>query len=216
VIAAALTAPHRSVEIAGAVSTGIVLVVVGLVALAPYALRLVRGAQEFSHNLALLATFGTGMAFAWSSFSTKLAADGLASHHIYVALAWTVATFFAGLVGLLSEMSALQSLPATRVAPIVFVVELVVPVLMAMLLAGERLSTAVLGGLPFLIALVAVTGGAAALCASPKFAAATGAPESSSATETGAKPERSITDSSEPSSKSISEALSEPTDSSTI
>ena len=50
------------------------------------------------------------------------------------------------LFGLLSEMSALQRRPATRVAPVVFVVQITVPVMLAPLVSGESWASTPLGG----------------------------------------------------------------------
>ena len=58
--------------------------------------------------------------------------------------------------GVLSEMSALQSRPAIQVAPVVFVTQTVVPVVLAPLLLGESFAATPLGGVP----LVAVARGA--------------------------------------------------------
>ena len=45
-------------------------------------------------------------------------------------------------------MSALQSRPAIQVAPVVFVTQTLVPVVLAPLLLGERFSDTPLGGIP--------------------------------------------------------------------
>ena len=66
---------------------------------------------------------------------------------------------FAG-VGLLSEMSALQRRPATQVVPIVFVLQICVPVLLAPVLGGESWSGTPLGGVVLVAFLGAVAAGA--------------------------------------------------------
>ncbi len=70
-------------------------------------------------------------------------------------------------VGVLSEMSALQSRPAIQVAPVVFVTQTVVPVVLAPLLLGERFSATPLGGVPLVASLLLLVTGAALLARSP-------------------------------------------------
>ena len=69
-----------------------------------------------------------------------------------LAAAWGLSTAAASGVGVLSEMSALQSRPAIQVAPVVFVTQTVVPVVLAPLLFGERFSATPLGGVPLRVA----------------------------------------------------------------
>ena len=81
--------------------------------------------------------------------ATKLASDDLSSgHHLARQPLWGLSTAAASGVGVLSEMSALQSRPAIQVAPVVFVTQTVVPVVLAPLLFGERFSDTPLGGVP--------------------------------------------------------------------
>jgi hypothetical protein len=69
-------------------------------------------------------------------------------------------------LGLLSEMSALQELPAIHVAPLVFTIQTIVPVALAPWLLGVSLSDP--GQLPAVAAaLVLVLGGSWALARSP-------------------------------------------------
>ena len=63
--------------------------------------------------------------------ATKLASDDLSGGHLWVAAAWAASTALASGVGVLSEMSALQSRPAIQVAPVVFVTQTLVPVVLA-------------------------------------------------------------------------------------
>ena len=91
------------------------------VALAPYALRGRNGVGGIA------AALSAGAAFAWGGLSTKFVADALSAHQWLPALAWTVATGLSSGLAVLSEMSALQRRPATQVAPLVFVVQVVIP-----------------------------------------------------------------------------------------
>jgi len=64
---------------------------------------------------------------------------------------------------LLGELTALQSYPATRVGPVVLVMQIVIPVLLAPLVGGERWGA---GGPVLAAALVVVAGGVALLASS--------------------------------------------------
>ena len=109
------------------------MIVLGLLALAPL---LFRGRPQTAGLVALAA----GLAYAWTGFSTKFVADGISSGAWLVAGLWLAATVAGAGAGLLSEMSALQTRSAIRVFPVVLVVQIVVAVLLAPLLAGESWS----------------------------------------------------------------------------
>ena len=79
------------------------------------------------------------------------------------ALGWGAATAAAALVGLLGEMSALQRRTVSRVAPPIFVISTVVPVLFAPFLTGERWGHTPLGGVVIVVSLAAVALGGAML-----------------------------------------------------
>ena len=63
--------------------------------------------------------------------------------------------------------SALQSRPAIQVAPVVFVTQTVIPVVLAPLLLGERFSATPLDGVPLGVSLAVLIAGAALLARSP-------------------------------------------------
>jgi hypothetical protein len=126
----------------------------GAVALSPYALRK-RGIAG-----SVLVPIAAGCAFAWTGIASKLIADYLSSGTWAALLLWCPLTGAFAIVGLLSEMSALQRRPATRVVPIVFVVQICVPVLLAPVLGGESWSGTPLGGLVLVSFLGAVAAGA--------------------------------------------------------
>ena len=133
--------------------------------LAPYVLPL-RG-----RRLASLVVLSAGLAYAWCGLSTNLAADALADGNMPATVLWIVSTAAAGGLGLLSEMTALQTRPAIRVFPIVLVVQIVVAVVLAPLLAGESWSATPLNGLALLSALAVVAAGTAALASAPAVSA---------------------------------------------
>jgi hypothetical protein len=162
VIGAAVFAPPRSTShTSEELTITLVLVGLGVASLVPYLLR------ALGHSRAEVTMIGAGLAFGWSGVATKLASDDLAGHHLLAAGLWALSTAAASGVGVLSEMSALQSRPAIQVAPVVFVTQTVVPVVLAPLLLGERFGATPLGGVPLGAALLLLVTGAALLARSP-------------------------------------------------
>jgi hypothetical protein len=162
VIGAALAAPPRSTtHTSEELTITLVLVGLGLASLLPYVLR------ALGRSNAIVTMVGAGLAFGWSGVATKLASDDLASHHLLPAAAWALSTAAASGVGVLSEMSALQSRPAIQVAPLVFVTQTMIPVVLAPLLLGESFAATPLGGVPLVLSLLLLMAGAAALARSP-------------------------------------------------
>jgi Magnesium transporter NIPA len=162
VVVVGLTAPPRSTtHTSSQLAITLVLVALALASLLQYAFQLVH------RSPAALTMVGAGLAFAWSGVATKLASDDLAHGHLGVAIAWGLSTAAASGVGVLSEMSALQSRPAIQVAPVVFVTQTALPVAVAPLLFGERFSDTPASGVPLACALVLLIVGAALLVRSP-------------------------------------------------
>jgi hypothetical protein len=162
VVGAALTAPPRSAtHTSEDLTITLVLVGLGLASLLPYLLN------ALGHTRAVVTMIGAGLAFGWSGVATKLASDDLATHHLIAAAAWGLSTAAASGVGVLSESSALQSRPAIQVAPLVFVTQTVIPVVLAPLLLGESFSATPLDGVPLGVSLAVLIAGAALLARSP-------------------------------------------------
>ena len=159
--ALAAVAPAESSHHAGGWTLVAGLAALGALAAIPYARRDRRAVGGVA------AALSAGAAFAWSGVSTKLVADAVNGHHWLPAIAWTIATGLASGLALLSEMSALQRRRATQVAPLVFVVQVALPVLAAPLLAGESWAHAPLGPAGILAGLVVVLGGAVVLSSAP-------------------------------------------------
>jgi hypothetical protein len=107
-----------------------------------------------------------GAADAAAVFASKLIADELSAGRPLAAAAFAAGAGATVLLGLASETAALQRLPATRVAPLVLVIQTAVPVLLAPLLVGERWGATPLGGAVIAISFLLVGAGAAALAAS--------------------------------------------------
>ena len=121
-----------------------------VVALSPFVLRVRR-------QVGGLVAVSAGLAYAWTGFGTKFVADGLSSGAWGFSLVWLAATAAAAAVGLVSEMTALQSRSVIRVFPVVLVVQVVVAVVLAPLLAGEGWSPdpLILAALGLSVAVVA-------------------------------------------------------------
>jgi hypothetical protein len=154
----AWAAPERSTDHA---DSSAVLLALGLIAIPvglPYLLR-GRGAA-----IGLLAVFSAGCGYAWTAIASKLLTDELASGALLVALAWLATALASEGLALLSEMSALQKRPATHVAPVMFSVQVLLPVLLAPLLFDESWNATPSDGLA-LLAFVAITILGAALLA---------------------------------------------------
>lgn len=129
------TAPERaSLQVqTGALAAA--LVALAAVTLVPYAVARMR--DQSDHTLATLAIAAAGAAYAFSGISTKLAAQGLGDGRWPAALGWIAATAAVGGLGFLGQLTALQTRPATQVGPVIYVVPLIVPVLLAPFIAGE-------------------------------------------------------------------------------
>jgi drug/metabolite transporter (DMT)-like permease len=155
----AWSAPSHSADHAAGLTLAAALAALAIPALAPYA------ARRHLPNGALLA-LAAGFGYGWSGITTKLFADGASGGAWGAALAWSLATGGASLLALLSEMTAFQRAPATRVCPTVFSAQVIVPVLAAPLLAGEGWGSTPLSGGVIVVGLLTVVAGVVALGAS--------------------------------------------------
>jgi drug/metabolite transporter (DMT)-like permease len=156
----AWAAPHRSSTHTHGPGLAVALVAMAAVALLPYVYRQRRSA----HGLPSI--MSAGVAFALSGFVTKLVSDDLSSGAPFSAWLWANVVGLAALIGVLSENTALQSRPASQVAPLVFSAQTVLPVVLAPLLAGEHWSHTPLGGGAVVISLVVVVAGVLLLATS--------------------------------------------------
>ena len=150
----AWAAPDRSIDHAGAGAIALALAFVALPVLAPYVLR--RPLARRSVRLGLIATVAAGAGYAWTAIASKLLTDELATGTVLLAALWLATAAASEGLALLSEMSALQRRPATHVAPIMFAVQVLVPVLLAPLIFDESWSDTPLEGVA-LVAFVALT-----------------------------------------------------------
>jgi drug/metabolite transporter (DMT)-like permease len=163
VIGIALAAPERSTDHAGAGAIAAALALVAIPILSPYALR-----ARFRHSptwsgvkvgsantIAVLATISAGCGYAWTAIASKLLTDELAAGALLAGVAWLATAAVSEGLALLSEMSALQRRPATHVAPTMFAVQVLVPVVLAPLIFDESWGSTPLGG-AILIASIAI------------------------------------------------------------
>lgn len=155
----AVSAPHRSGSVHR--SLALILVVAGLVlvSLAPYLLGRLGRRGAF-----LVASAGAADAVA--VLAAKLVSNELTEGRPLAAAALLAGTGATVLLGLTSETAALQRLPATRVAPLVLVIQTAVPVVLAPMLLGEDWGSTALGGAVIAASLVLLGAGAVALAAS--------------------------------------------------
>lgn len=151
-----VAAPERS-STANATATAVALAVLAGAVVCPFLLRRLR--EPGGAILALSA----GAADAFAALAAKLLSNALSEGDAAVALAWAAAAGGAVLLGLLAELSALQRIAATRLAPVVLVMQVVIPVVLAPLLTGETWGDTPLGGGLLAISLAAVAVGTAVL-----------------------------------------------------
>jgi hypothetical protein len=149
----AAVAPDRSTAHAGAAAIAVALALVGLPLLAPYLLR--RPLARDTRRLGLLATLAAGCGYAWTAIAGKLLTDELSTGAVVAGALWLATLAVSESLALLSEMSALQRRPATQVAPMMFAIQILVPVLLAPLIFDESWATTPLNG-AVLLAFVAL------------------------------------------------------------
>jgi hypothetical protein len=131
----AWAAPDRTTDHAGTAAVTLALALVAIPIAAPY---LLRGRRSAAGTIAVVSA---GFGYAWTAIASKLLTDDLAVGALLGAAAWLATAAASEGLALLSEMSALQERPATRVAPIMFAVQVIVPVILAPLIFMEKWST---------------------------------------------------------------------------
>ena len=162
IVVLTIAAPKREVTHVEGASVILPMIGVALVALTPIALRRWVGASS------LMVVIGAGFAFALGAFCAKIVADAI-DRHAWAAMAVAIGlAAAAAAVGTLSEQTALQRRQATQVAPIIFAIELLVPVALAVLVVGEDWERSSL--VAILAALALVVGGALSLARTPTVA----------------------------------------------
>jgi drug/metabolite transporter (DMT)-like permease len=161
----AWAAPERTTSNAGAVPIAIALFLITIPVVAPY---VVRGRPDAAGMLAVVAA---GFGYAWTAIASKLLTDELSAGSLFVAAIWLATAAASEAVALLSEMSALGRRPATQVAPVMFAVQVIVPVILAPLIFEESWSDTPGGGVGLVVAILFVLTGVIALAGSPAVGA---------------------------------------------
>lgn len=127
----ALSGPEHSPENSGTTALLLVLAPLALLALAPYVLR-----RRLASVVMVLAA-GTG--FALTAFLMKIVADSLIANAWFALVLWGLLAALFAVLGLSSEQFALQVRTVARVAPIIFVIELALPIVLGSVVGGESL-----------------------------------------------------------------------------
>ncbi|MEA2422902.1 MAG: hypothetical protein QOF55_2001 [Thermoleophilaceae bacterium] len=161
-VALTLAAPKRQVSQVEGAEVLVPMLLVAAVALAPLALRRKLGSGSIG------VVVGSGFAFALGAFCAKIVADAISRHAWGVLVAVLVVAGLSSFVGTITEQTALQRRPATQVAPIIFAIELLVPVILAVLVVGEDWQHSSLIGI--VVGLALVVGGALTLGRAPTVA----------------------------------------------
>lgn len=157
----AWAAPERTTDHAGPAAIAIALALVAIPVIAPYLLR------RRASRIGFLMVLSAGCGYAWTAIASKLLTDELAAGALLVAFAWLATAVASEGLALLSEMSALQRRPATHVAPVMFVAQILVPVILAPLIFDERWSTTPLGGAALVAFMAVAVAGTGLLARSP-------------------------------------------------
>jgi len=148
-----LLAPARSETHSTAGGTILLLAPLAAVVIAPLALR---GSRRAPNQIVAV---GAGVAYGLVALTTKFADDDLRSARLGALVVWLCAIGVIATLGVLNEMSALQRRPVTHVAPVVFGLNVVVPVLLAPILAGESWKLPGVERSALLASLIAVVAG---------------------------------------------------------
>ena len=136
ILAGVLAIAFAHIEHAGthasAGALALALGVTALLAATPFALR------RAGHLLPWLMTAGAGAAFALGAFGLRLVADAVGTRDWIAVLLFAAIAGCGSLLGLTSEMSALQVRPVAAVAPVIFALEMVIPMVLARIVGGEH------------------------------------------------------------------------------
>ena len=179
VVGIAALAPGHTTHHVHGVALITVLAALGVVGTAPFLLQL---AGRPSANATMI---GAGLAFAWSGLVNQFVADAGENGHWGTALGWAAGAAIAAVVGLTCEMSALQRRPAILVAPVVFVVQTIVPIGLAPLVVHSSFVDSPLSGVPLIGCLAVLLAGATTIARSPALLAVGAARDQPSRRESG-------------------------------
>jgi drug/metabolite transporter (DMT)-like permease len=156
----AWAAPARSTVHAVPLDIGIALTLVAIPIAVPF---LLRGRAGTAGTIAIV---GAGFGYAWTAIASKLLTDQLAAGSLLVAVGWLATAGISESLALVSEMSALGQRPATRVAPVMFAVQVLVPVILAPLIFDESWAGTPGGGVAVVVFIALAIAGTVLLAGS--------------------------------------------------
>ncbi len=162
----AWAAPRETSQVERGAGLVVALSILAVVTVMPYVIGLV--ARRNFPMLLLVAS--AGAADGMAAFVAKIVAQDATEGALLAVVAWAALVAAVVLIGVISESTALQRFAATRVAPTVLVMQIVIPVVLAPLVGGESWSNTPLGGAVLVMALVTVALGAGLLASSPAVA----------------------------------------------
>jgi len=162
----AWAAPREPGEVERSAGLVVALGILAIATVLPYAIKLI-GRSTYPM---LLLVASAGAADGMAAFVAKIIAQDATEGALLAVAAWAALVAAVVIVGVVSESTALQKFAATRVAPTVLVMQIVIPVVLAPLVGGEGWSNTPLGGAVLVGALLAVALGAGLLASSPAVA----------------------------------------------
>jgi drug/metabolite transporter (DMT)-like permease len=162
----AWAAPRETGDVERSAGLVVALAILIAGALAPYAIGLVSRA---AHPMLLLVA-SAGAADGLAAFVAKIVAQDASNGALVGVVIWSALVAAIVIIGLISESTALQRFAATRVAPTVLVMQIVIPVVLAPLVGGEGWGDTPLDGAVLGLALVTIALGAGLLASSPAVA----------------------------------------------
>jgi drug/metabolite transporter (DMT)-like permease len=162
----AWAAPREVGEVERGAGLVIALGLLATVTVLPYAIKVI-GRSRYPM---LLLVASAGAADGMAAFVAKIVAQDATEGALLAVAAWASLVAVVVIVGVVSESTALQQFAATRVAPTVLVMQIVIPVVLAPLVGGEGWSDTPLGGAVLVVALLTVALGAGLLASSPAVA----------------------------------------------
>jgi drug/metabolite transporter (DMT)-like permease len=172
---ATLAAPEPTGAEAGTAVVVTVFAILGAITVVPY---LLVATGVVKRTPAVIAIIAAGVGYGFTGLSTKFLGDAFDEGAWVLVFVWLALT---GLIALLSEMedmTALQMRPATYVAPITFVLEMLIPVCLAPILTEESWSDLPLLGIPLIVSILVVVFGTVVLARSPLVGAVVGGADS--------------------------------------
>src|SRR4051794_28167265 len=131
IVIVTVAAPKRHVSDVAGAEVLLPMAGVAVIAMAPLVLR------RWTASASLVVVVGAGFAFALGAFCAKVLADAIDGSAWAVAVLALALAAAAALAGTVSEQTALQQRQATQVAPLIFAIELLVPIALAVLVVGE-------------------------------------------------------------------------------